>query len=275
MNVALSDKPAILSHSKLRVIPFEYFSGIQNMSLDYYYSLIVEKTQIPILRFYGWKPFCLSLGHHQQSNNLDLKTIVKNGIDIVRRPTGGSAIYHADELTYSFILPKTDISHQDMYYLFHYALCEALKSLGLAVVLSSIERPGSYLNQGKDTFACFNRAARSEIQFDGKKIVGSAQKIYKNTILQHGSIILGREHEKVLSFLNLTDEERSEQIDFLKNNAVAIAEISIKEIKRVLLAEEIVKKLADFHHIDNIFYKYSETEELNEARKYYDQFKIE
>ena len=135
--MVLSDNRVKWSHPALRIIPFECFSGIQNMSLDYYYSRLVEETNIPILRFYGWQPFCLSLGHHQTTTIIDRNMVDRKEIDIVRRPTGGSAIYHANELTYSFILPKSIMSHQQMYYMFHYILSAALNDLGLNVTLSN------------------------------------------------------------------------------------------------------------------------------------------
>ena len=80
----LSDKAVTLNYSKLRIIPFEYFSGIENMSLDYFYSLLVEKTKIPILRFYGWQPYSLSFGHNQDISNLNTKSIEKTDIETMK-----------------------------------------------------------------------------------------------------------------------------------------------------------------------------------------------
>lgn len=272
--MVLLDKPVKLNHSSLRVIPFEFFTGVQNMSLDYYYSILVDKTQIPILRFYGWKPYCLSLGQHQLSDDIDINAINKKGIEVVRRPTGGSAIFHAEELTYSFILPNNEISHHEMYYMFHFFLCEALNEIGLNVVLSNLEKPGSYLNQGNETFACFNRTAKSEIQFKGKKVVGSAQKIYKNSILQHGSILVGKDHKEIITFLNLKENEQVTQTNNLNNNSISISEIGSSTINKIEISDKIVQKLADFNHLNNIFYKYTEAYELFEAEKSKIQFSI-
>lgn len=244
------------------------------MSLDYYYSFLVEETQIPVLRFYGWKPFCLSLGRHQTTEVINRNMVREKKVETVRRPTGGSAIYHANELTYSFIIPKSEMSHQQMYYMFHYILSAALNELGIRVSLSNIEKPGSYLNQGKETFACFNRAAKSEIQFKGKKVVGSAQKIYKNTILQHGSILIGKEHNDILSFLQLKEKEREEQNNYLSSNSISLNEISTYPFTKVQIAENIVKKLADFNHLNKIFYKYTESNEQFEANKHRNEFSI-
>ncbi|MEJ2542893.1 MAG: hypothetical protein P8Y99_02380 [Calditrichaceae bacterium] len=71
------------------------------MAIDYYFSEQMNKINEPVLRFYGWNPFCLSLGKHQDLNSVNLGKIISDGYDIVRRPTGGSAIFHSDELTYS------------------------------------------------------------------------------------------------------------------------------------------------------------------------------
>ena len=93
MNVALSGRSAaVLPFKSLRVIPYQEYTGVQNMALDLMFSGLVEKTTVPVLRFYGWKPYCLSLGYHQKTDDIDLKKLKKNGYDVVRRPTGS---YHA------------------------------------------------------------------------------------------------------------------------------------------------------------------------------------
>jgi len=131
MTVESFDKLSIINAlKKIRIIPHQQFSGEENMCIDLYLAQIVEASQIPILRFYSWVPYCLSLGHNQSSLDVNFDSIKSARIDVVKRPTGGSAILHAEELTYSFIIPKKNISHHSSYTFFHIILAKALKNLG-------------------------------------------------------------------------------------------------------------------------------------------------
>jgi len=272
VNVVLSDNQAILfPFNSLRVIPYQQFNGIQNMALDLFYSIRVADLKIPLIRFYGWHPYCLSLGYHQDSGDIDLEKLASEGFDIVRRPTGGSAIFHAQELTYSIIIPRAIITHHQLYEFFHIALGRTLNHLGINVVLSSADYPGSYLNQGNNTFACFNRAAKSEIKFKDKKLVGSAQKIFENAILQHGSIIFGKKHEEIVSFLKVDEEEKNNQKNYLKGHAVSIREISTHDISSCMLAEKLIDEISISQKINNIFYRYTDSDELKSAESFYDK----
>lgn len=243
------------------------------MCLDLFFVQVVEKTKIPVLRFYGWNPFCISLGHHQKTENINFDKIQSFKADIVRRPTGGSAIYHAQELTYSLIIPRAGMTHHDLYFLFHNNLTAALNSLNIPVVLET-GTDKTYLNQGNDTFACFNRAAKSEIKYKGKKVVGSAQKLYPHIILQHGSILMGNAHTKIIKFLNLNEEETVFQQDKLKNSSVSIEEISENKINPLQIADLLVNNLQKSLKINNICYKYTEPYELKSAMNFYDKVKV-
>ncbi len=253
--------------SSIRVIPFEYFNGTVNMALDLFYAELVEKNQTPILRFYGWKPYCLSLGRHQDLKNVDIAALSKDGIDIVRRPTGGSAILHAEELTYSFIVPKLMLNHHEIYETFHVLLARVLQKMGFDVTISRATTDNQYLNKGNNTFACFNRAAKSEIQYNGKKVVGSAQKLYKEAILQHGSIILGNEHEKIISYINTDAPDKVEQQNLLKNNSTNLEKTATKKTQKIELASNLTEEF-NFENSVAIYYKYPTNSEKKVARKY-------
>lgn len=251
----------------LRIIPFEYFNGTENMVLDLLYAEQVEKSQIPVLRFYGWKPYCLSLGRHQDLDNVNIDSVLKDRIDIVRRPTGGSAILHAEELTYSFIIPKTKMTHHEMYEIFHVLLAKVLIEMGYKVDLSRSQKEKLYLNQDNSTFACFNRAAKSEIRYTGKKVVGSAQRIYKTSILQHGSIIIGREHEKIINYLKTGDSDKYDQRDLLRNNSTHLGEITKNKSVKTEIASKLTDAFSREYNIP-IFYKYPTNYEKKEAEKF-------
>jgi lipoyl(octanoyl) transferase len=241
--------------SNLRVIPFEYFSGIDNMALDLVYAQKVAQDQVPILRFYGWEPFCLSLGHHQNKSQINLDRVKQDCIGLVRRPTGGSAIFHANELTYSFIIPKGNINHHEMYSMFHALLTKALNGLGIPVSLNTVAHHGQYLNVDNSTFACFNRSAKDEIQFEGKKVVGSAQKIFKHSILQHGSIILGKEHEQIISYLNNDPIDGDKQKELLKINSVHLNQIVSNSKSKAQVAAALTDQFS-LEYTSAVYYQY-------------------
>ena len=158
-----------------------------------------------------------------------------------------------------------------MYEIFHTALGYALNKLDYQVVLSTAANPGSYLNQGNDTFACFNRAAKSEIKFQDKKLVGSAQKIFANSILQHGSIIIGNKHEQIVSFLKVTEQEKNNQRNYLKAHSISLKEINPNNVLPCVLAEKIIDVISISQKINNIFYRYTDNDELKSAESFYDK----
>ena len=105
------------------------------MALDFSLAQKLVPSDDPILRFYGWEPVCLSLGHHQDASEVDLTQLAKDHVDIVRRPTGGSAILHAQELTYSLIVAGENSRHHTIYAAFHHLLASTLRDLGYPVQL--------------------------------------------------------------------------------------------------------------------------------------------
>ena len=122
---------------RFRIIPYQTHPGEVNMRLDNYFASIGNEKFEPVLRFYGWKPSCISIGYHQNKNVLKLDRIRDDGYDIVRRPTGGRAIFHARELTYSIVIPASVMTHRKLYAFFHQLIAAALIVLGYDVTLTS------------------------------------------------------------------------------------------------------------------------------------------
>jgi len=265
---------ANFSFERLRVIPFQKFPGAVNMALDYYYAMSAENHQNPILRFYGWEPYCLSLGKHQAVSEVDVLRLKQDGYHLVRRPTGGSAILHAKELTYSLILPLKDMGHHEIYQHVHQIISNALKKLNYPVELQLSEEKGSYLNRGAQTFACFNRAARAEIRSRGKKLVGSAQRLLGNTLLQHGSILIEQKQLDIINYLETDDMGRKQAREFLTAHSVSLKEIKNDPIDEWTLSEVIVSEwIAHTKH--HVFYQYPLKNELTNSKKFVKQFIIE
>jgi len=176
--------------------------GDYNMALD---AAIAQSgaTTTPTLRVFQWRPECISLGYHQNFEEIDLAKCRQAGIDVAKRPTGGRAILHAQELTYSVIIPAAhewfEILPLDIYRRLSEAIAAGLRHLGAAVNFA----PGEKLHiDGRPLrMACFASAARNELLANGKKIVGSAQRRFRQGALQHGSILLDAAHEQLPEFL--------------------------------------------------------------------------
>ena len=146
------------------------------------------------LRFYSFSPPCLSLGRHQDAEKAaDLNFCRQHGIDVLRRPTGGRAVLHHLELTYSFISvldgSPMPARIQDCYALICSVIVRALRDMGIDAKTSD----GAFNNplpRPSSSIPCFMASAGGEIHVGGRKLVGSAMRVRQNCILQHGSILL-------------------------------------------------------------------------------------
>ncbi|MCF7804613.1 MAG: lipoate--protein ligase family protein [Candidatus Marinimicrobia bacterium] len=193
-----------------RFIPLSTESGQFHMAADTY--LTHHSKELPVLRFYQWKPYALSLGHHQATDSIDFTACRNGGIDVVRRPTGGRAILHADELTYSVIIPAGSPIGRGGVHEIHNKISQALAAgiLRLGADIRLNEAGSDLRSQYNDTIgslACFSSTTKYELQLADKKVVGSAQRKFGSEVLQHGSILLGAAHRALPEFLNLTSEQ--------------------------------------------------------------------
>ena len=196
-----------------RLIEHPPSGGPWNMAVD---EAILEGVysgkSMPTLRLYGWQPACLSLGYAQPFSEVDSDALTAKGWEIVRRPTGGRAILHVDELTYAIIGPESDPrmagSVLDSYLRLSEALLEALRLIGL-----SPEANEKTPDKTKGTFnpVCFEVPSNYEITVNGKKLIGSAQARRKGGILQHGALPLYGDLTRILTALTFEDESARER----------------------------------------------------------------
>jgi lipoate-protein ligase A len=161
-----------------------------NMALDEAISEAVrQKVSPPTLRLYQWDRPSLSIGYFQKVSDIDTGYCDKKGYPVVRRQTGGRAVLHDLELTYSFSasadFPMFSGGLRENYAVISRALLLALKLKGIEAK-ASFERKRSSSHKHA---ACFRATSFGEITVGGKKIIGSAQKRYKEGFLQHGSIL--------------------------------------------------------------------------------------
>lgn len=222
-------------------------SGAELMAEDQELLSRAERGEIgPVLRFYTWKEPTVSLGYHQNSGVLDHRRLADASVPWVRRPTGGAAVLHSDELTYAVVLPwgahpGTPARVQEHVSL---SLARGLRSLGLA---AEVDERGEPLASLPNRVSCFVRTSRWEVTVRGRKIVGSAQRKLSHALLQHGSILMGDDHLRITQFLKIRDESsRSRLLERLRERATSIHQ----ELGRDLPVNEVEEAILDgFEHV--------------------------
>ncbi len=230
------------------------------MAIDHYLASRFDQQNSGIIRFYGWQPFCLSLGFHQPADLFLKQRLAGTGYDMVRRPTGGRAILHAEELTYSVIFALDFMPPRELYEFIHTVIALALQSLDFYVTPEQIHTQLPDPRAAAEDFLCFTHSAYSEIQYQGKKLVGSAQRIYPNCILQHGSILLGSTHARLAEFISSSTKEQERITSEINNKTITLGQIKPDHISTEKIIESIIKQLELSLTISINFEDLSETE---------------
>ncbi len=216
----------------MKIIPYETRTGKENMQIDSDLLDFAIKNELkePIFRLYGWKPACVSLGRNQKDDFLDYELLKSKNIDVVRRLTGGRALLHDNEITYSFICPESFLQNGShivsSYKEISQILIDKFKKLGIDLDFGT-SKP---IKTGFDY--CMLISTGADLCYKEKKLIGSAQCRSHGYILQHGSILY--DYDK-----NLLEEIFKEK--------VSTDEItSIKEINPKLSKEEIIDILNEW-----------------------------
>ena len=173
-----------------RLIISDPLAGPENMSLDQAMLESTQQTGTPVLRFYRWTPATLSLGYFQKAADRKLQAASLD-CPIIRRASGGGAIVHDDELTYSICIRTSGSiakANEGLYDTVHQSICKALASQDFAVSLY----PEVTSASRSDPFLCFQRRAKGDIICGTDKVGGSAQRRLKNALIQHGSLLLSQ-----------------------------------------------------------------------------------
>lgn len=214
----------------MKYINYQVLTGQENMRIDsdLLDSAIENKLDYPIFRLYAWKPACVSLGRNQKDDFLDRSFLKENNIDVVRRLTGGRALLHADEITYSFICPTLYLKNGEhvvsSYKEISRILIGKFKTIGIDLDFGS-NKP---IKTGFDY--CMLISTGADLCYHGKKLIGSAQCRKQGYILQHGSILY--DYDKAL-------------LEKIFKEPVSADEItSIKEINPKLTKEKIIDILS-------------------------------
>lgn len=209
------------------------------------------------LRLYSWSPWAVSLGAHQNINHIDTNRCQDLGFSVVRRPTGGRAVLHAHELTYSVAVMTNTVmmSHHDVYHIVHHCLLEALHHCGFTNLGFEKSQPkfSELYAREVSSALCFSSSARYEVMWAGKKIIGSAQKLYRHNdqtvVLQHGSILLGPGHEQLADLLVVPSVEQQKHIkQQLMERSITLEQLSQKKVEFIPIAQSILNVFLEKQH---------------------------
>lgn len=173
----------------MRYVPFEIKTGEENMQIDsdLLEHAIQKQLKEPIFRLYGWSPACVSIGRNQQDSFLDKEYLKDTGIDIVKRLTGGRALLHDNEITYSMICPETYLKNganvKKSYIEISQILIDKFSKLGIILDFGTTKQINTKFDY------CMLLSTGADLCYNGKKLIGSAQCRKNGYILQHGSIL--------------------------------------------------------------------------------------
>lgn len=213
-----------MSKPQIRLLLTGYHNGPWNMAVDEaVLEAVSQGKQLPTLRLYGWSPSAITIGYFQSlQEEVAVSVCQKNNIDIVRRITGGGAVYHDKEITYSFIVPEEH---------------------GLIVkdILPSYKQISQGIIDGLKQFGLDTQfVPLNDLIINGKKVSGNAQTRKQKTILQHGTVLLDVDVKKMFSMLKVPDEKiRDKLITAVEERVTSLQhqlgrEISFAEAEKAL-----------------------------------------
>lgn len=221
-----------------RLLDTGFADPYQNMAVD---EAILwahsEGIVPPTVRFYGWNPATLSIGYFQKAHkDVDHHFLQDKGLGFVRRPTGGRAVLHDQELTYSVVLseahPFIPSSVNESYRILSRGLMEGFLALGLDARMVSLSNESEKAKFATlSTAACFDSPSWYELVVEGRKVAGSAQMRHQGTLLQHGSILLDFDIELLFkSLIFPSEEKRQEMMNAFREKAISIKQLSGQNI---------------------------------------------
>jgi lipoyl(octanoyl) transferase len=233
-----------------RVLYHPPYSGATNMAIDQAIMEAVGRAEVPpTLRFYAWEPACLSLGYAQRVREVDRDRLTAHGWELVRRPTGGKAILHTDELTYSVAILERDPIVQggviESYRRLSVALLRGLELLHVQAAITPREQAGKALGP-----VCFEVPSDYEVTAEGRKLIGSAQVRRHHTVLQHGTLPLHGDITRICDALVFVDEtERRLARQRVAERATTIETAFGRQVSWQVMADALRDAFAETFHL--------------------------
>jgi len=216
--------------------------GAENMAIDEAIAQAVSAGDAPpTLRLYAWSPPCVSLGRNQAISSVSVDRCEALGYDIVRRPTGGRAILHTDELTYSLIAPDDHPLMQGMILEVYLRIAQGLLAGLRRIKLEAQTAPETNRAGSDASAACFEVPSAYEIVVAGRKLLGSAQNRRAGYVLQHGSLPLTGDITRLIDCLSTANEaDREELRRSLSEHAVTVEQV----LHRIVSYDEAADAIA-------------------------------
>ena len=229
-----------IKFEKIRILETGNNLGPWNMAVD---EFLLYNCKEPVLRIYGWSKPCISIGYFQGIDEVDYKKCHEENVDVVRRITGGGSVFHDMELTYSFVTKDFPQNIMESYQEISELVIQALKKFGIDAKFSPL----------------------NDVTVDGKKVCGNAQTRKNNALLQHGTILLEVDVEKMFSLLNVPIEKISDKkISDVKNRVAGIS----KTFDQV--SDALKSSARDIFGCDLVSFKLN-NEELESCQKLMDE----
>lgn len=198
----------------MRVLVDPHLRGVENMARD---EALLAAGE-PIVRLYGWRPSCVSLGRAQTEEEVDLDAARAWGMDVVRRATGGGAILHnEEEVTYAVVLPLASLPRDiaGSFSVMSAGVVEALRHLGLPAEIESVP------DNTRETL-CYVRKQGTNVMVHGRKISGGAQRRTDRAVLQHGTVIVKRDEERMARLFRAPVEQIRERVTSLEEEGLDV-----------------------------------------------------
>jgi len=232
--------------------------GFWNMACDEFLFCIIGKFNSPVLRLYSFEPPAITLGYHEKAERiLEFDRVRDAGVFVVRRPTGGRALFHKNEITYAVIGNDKDFDHASSltgsFGRISKALAISLSYIGINASIyresrdgkrpgdesTSVPGSGTHLRSAP----CIAAGVRFELNVEGKKIAGSAQRRGEGSFLQHGSIFIERGSEEIVGFLK-------GRWDDLGVHITTVSDEAGRDVSRVEMRELLLRGFSEEFEID-------------------------
>jgi lipoyl(octanoyl) transferase len=255
-----------------RLINYQRLNAFENMAIDEaIFHETIKNNKPPTIRFYGWQPSAVSLGYFQDiKKEINIEQCHASGVDIVRRLTGGKAVFHCSEVTYCVIACNNEKSFPadilGTYKVISNCISRGLAYLGIETMLA---QSGRSLLETDFQSCCFSFPSRNELLVSGRKICGSAQMRSGGGFLQHGSLLMTFDAARTAELL--LPPRNAEQLKILGKTVTAInAEIALP-ISEIDVCSNLRKGFAEIMGVEIEAGEMTQTEEIlkNELMKKY------
>lgn len=237
----------ITAIKQFRLIKYAGGDAATNMAADEaIFIACQQKKSGPTLRFYSWSPPAVSAGYGQKIRDaLDLEKCFSMGITIIRRPTGGKAVLHSGDLSYSFVVPQWlspfNGAIKESYKFISDCFARGLGTLQVDVEVADKKIAPLGARQSLSAL-CFSTFSAYDICHGGKKLMGSAQKRQNGMILQHGSIFLDVDWDLAVDVLKPCNGlDRAQAVARLKEEMTSLNQIAETEISKTDVADALAE----------------------------------